>query len=74
LRRPFCVMHEVDAPLDEFRLTAFTALVGELKERSQFIVVTHNQRTMQSADQIHGITMESPGVSRTISLRVPQSA
>jgi chromosome segregation protein len=67
-------MDEVDAPLDEFRLNAFTTLVGELKERSQFIVVTHNQRTMQSADQIHGVTMERPRVSRTISLRVPQAA
>ena len=45
---PFCVMDEVDAPLDEFSLAAFTGLVGELKERSQFIVITHNQRTMQT--------------------------
>ncbi len=71
---PFCVMDEVDAPLDEFRLQAFTSLVAELKERSQFIVVTHNQRTMQKADQIHGITMDRPGVSRVISLRLPQAA
>jgi chromosome segregation protein len=71
---PFCVMDEVDAPLDEFSLAAFTTLMAELKHRSQFIVITHNQRTMQRADQIHGVTMDRPGVSRIISLRIPQAA
>ena len=71
---PFCVMDEVDAPLDEFSLAAFTTLMAELKQRSQFIVITHNQRTMQRADQIHGVTMDHPGVSRVISLRIPQAA
>jgi len=71
---PFCVMDEVDAPLDEFSLAAFTTLMGELKQRSQFIVITHNQRTMQRADQIHGITMDRPGVSRIISLKIPEAA
>ena len=71
---PFCVMDEVDAPLDEFSLAAFTSLVGELKARSQFIIVTHNQRTMQAADHIHGVTMERPGISRLISLTIPQAA
>ena len=71
---PFCVMDEVDAPLDEFRLNAFTDLVQELKSRSQFIVITHNQRTMQKADHIHGVTMDRPGVSRVISLKIPQAA
>lgn len=71
---PFCIMDEVDAPLDEFSLAAFTSLVGELKARSQFIVITHNQRTMQSADHIHGVTMDRPGVSRIISLKLPQAA
>jgi chromosome segregation protein len=71
---PFCVMDEVDAPLDEFSLAAFTGLVRELKSRSQFIIITHNQRTMQAADQIHGVTMERPGISRIISLKIPQAA
>jgi len=71
---PFCIMDEVDAPLDEFSLAAFTALVQELKSRSQFIIVTHNQRTMQAADQIHGVTMERPGISRVLSLSIPQAA
>jgi chromosome segregation protein len=71
---PFCVLDEVDAPLDEFSLAAFTSLVKELKGRSQFIIITHNQRTMQAADQIHGVTMDRPGVSRIISLRIPAAA
>jgi len=71
---PFCVMDEVDAPLDEFRLNAFTGLVAELKARSQFIIITHNQRTMQRADHIHGVTMDRPGVSKIISLKIPEAA
>jgi chromosome segregation protein len=71
---PFCIMDEVDAPLDEFSLAAFTGLVSELKQSSQFIIITHNQRTMQSADNIHGVTMDRPGVSRIISLKIPQAA
>ena len=71
---PFCMLDEVDAPLDEFSLSAFTSLMRELKERSQFIVITHNQRTMQAADQLHGVTMEQPGISRIISIQIPQAA
>jgi chromosome segregation protein len=71
---PFCVMDEVDAPLDEFSLAAFTSLMQELKARSQFIIITHNQRTMQAADHIHGVTMERPGVSRIISMKIPEAA
>jgi chromosome segregation protein len=71
---PFCVMDEVDAPLDEFSLAAFTGLVQELKFNSQFIIITHNQRTMQAADHVHGVTMDRPGISRVISLKVPAAA
>ncbi|HXW83571.1 MAG TPA: hypothetical protein VEJ86_04150, partial [Candidatus Binataceae bacterium] len=71
---PFCVMDEVDAPLDEFSLARFTELLGDLKQRSQFIVITHNQRTMQRADQIHGVTMDRPGISKIISLKIPHAA
>jgi len=71
---PFCVMDEVDAPLDEFSLAAFTGLVQELKPNSQFIIITHNQRTMQAADHIHGVTMDRPGISRLISLKIPDAA
>jgi chromosome segregation protein len=71
---PFCLLDEVDAPLDEFSVAAFTGLVRDLKLRSQFIIITHNQRTMQTADQIHGVTMDQPGVSRIISLKLPEAA
>jgi len=71
---PFCMLDEVDAPLDEFSLAAFTSLMRELKHCSQFIVITHNQRTMQAADQLHGVTMEQPGISRIISIQIPQAA
>ena len=71
---PFCLLDEVDAPLDEFSVAAFTGLVRELKGRSQFIIITYNQRTMQTADQIHGVTMDQPGVSRIISLKLPEAA
>jgi chromosome segregation protein len=71
---PFCVMDEVDAPLDEFSLAAFTGLVQELKLTSQFIIITHNQRTMQAAEHVHGVTMDRPGISRIISLKLPAAA
>ena len=71
---PFCLLDEVDAPLDEFSVAAFTGLIAELKQRSQFILITHNQRTMQIADHIHGVTMEQPGISRIISLKMPEAA
>ncbi len=71
---PFCVMDEVDAPLDEFSVAAFATIVEEFKEQSQFIVITHNQRTMQRADQVHGVTMDRPGVSKVISMRIPRAA
>ena len=64
----------IDDALDEFSLAAFTSLVRELKGSSQFIIITHNQRTMQAADHIHGVTMERPGISRIISLTIPQAA
>ncbi len=71
---PFCVMDEVDAPLDEFSIAAFATIVEEFKERSQFIVITHNQRTMQRADQVHGVTMDRPGISKVISMRISRAA
>jgi chromosome segregation protein len=71
---PFCLLDEVDAALDERSLKAFTSLLGELKERSQFILATHNQTTMRAADQIHGVSMEQPGISQVFSLKFSQAA
>ncbi len=67
---PFCMLDEVDAPLDEANVTRFTRLIREMSSRSQFITITHNKRTMEMADALYGITMEEPGCSRVISARL----
>ena len=66
---PFCLLDEVDAPLDEANIDRFNGFVREMAERSQFVLITHNKKTMEMADALYGITMEEPGVSKTISLR-----
>ncbi len=71
---PFCMLDEVDAPLDEANVTRFTRLIREMSSRSQFIVITHNKRTMEMADALYGITMEEPGCSRVISARLREPA
>jgi chromosome segregation protein len=65
---PFCFLDEVDAPLDDANIGRFTNLVKEMSARSQFIVITHNKRTMQAADVLYGVTMQEPGVSKIISV------
>jgi len=65
---PFCFLDEVDAPLDDANIGRFANLVRETSEHSQFIVITHNKRTMQAADVLYGVTMEEPGVSKIISV------
>jgi chromosome segregation protein len=67
---PFCVLDEVDAPLDDANLDRFNDLVREMSHTSQFILITHNKRTMQSAQVLYGITMAEPGVSRVVSVRM----
>jgi chromosome segregation protein len=67
---PFCMLDEVDAPLDEANVTRFTRLIREMSSRSQFITITHNKRTMEMADALYGITMEEPGCSRVVSVRL----
>ncbi len=69
---PFCLFDEVDAPLDDVNIDRFTRLVKELAMASQFILVTHNKRTMAIADVLYGITMENPGVSKLISVKLNQ--
>lgn len=66
---PFCLLDEVDAPLDEANVTRFTRLLKEMSSHSQFIVITHNKRTMETADALYGITMEEPGCSKVMSVR-----
>ncbi len=71
---PFCMLDEVDAPLDEANVTRFTRLIREMSSRSQFITITHNKRTMEMADALYGITMEEPGCSRVISAKLREIA
>jgi chromosome segregation protein len=67
---PFCVLDEVDAPLDETNVSRFGDLMRVLSKDTQFIVVTHSKRMMQFADMIYGVTMQEPGVSKVLSVRL----
>lgn len=66
---PFCLLDEVDAPLDEANVGRYNDLVRELSADTQFIVITHNKRTMAVCDALYGITMEEPGVSKTVNVK-----
>ena len=67
---PFCVLDEVDAPLDENNIGRFVRLLNEFKKDTQFVVITHNPRTIEAADWIYGVTMEEPGVSTIVGVRL----
>lgn len=67
---PFCVLDEVDAPLDENNIGRFIRLLHDFKEQTQFVVITHNPRTIEAADWIYGVTMEEPGVSTVVGVRL----
>ncbi len=67
---PFCVMDEVDAPLDESNVGRFTAMLAKFKSETQFIVITHNARTIEAADWIYGVTMQEPGVSSLVGVEL----
>ena len=69
---PFCLMDEVDAPLDDANVGRFTTLLDEFKKDTQFLVITHNPRTMQSADAVYGVTMQEPGVSTIVGVRLSE--
>lgn len=70
---PFCVLDEVDAPLDESNIERFTRLLQEFKHGTQFVVITHNPRTIEAADWIYGVTMEEPGVSTIVGVRLDEA-
>ncbi len=71
---PFCLLDEVDAPLDDANVGRYVRLLAEFKEQTQFIVITHNPRTMQAADAVYGVTMQEPGVSTIVGVRLGQTA
>jgi chromosome segregation protein len=67
---PFCVLDEVDAPLDDANIHRFLRVLRELCTQTQFIVITHNRKTMEAADVLYGVTMEEPGLSRLVSVKL----
>ncbi|HEV2749486.1 MAG TPA: chromosome segregation protein SMC [Gemmatimonadales bacterium] len=69
---PFCLLDEVDAPLDDANVGRYVRLLAEFKDLTQFIVITHNPRTMQAADAVYGVTMQEPGVSTIVGVRLGQ--
>jgi chromosome segregation protein len=67
---PFCLLDEVDAPLDEANGARFNGLLREMSKLSQFIVITHNKKTMECVDTLYGVTMEQPGVSQLVTVKL----
>ncbi len=67
---PFCILDEVDAPLDDANIGRFVRMLEGLKAQTQFVLITHSRKTMQIADQLYGVTMEEPGVSKLVSVKL----
>ena len=65
---PFCILDEVDAPLDETNVGRFARLIADMADQTQFVVITHSKRTMEQADIMYGVTMQEPGVSKVVSV------
>jgi chromosome segregation protein len=71
---PFCILDEVDAPLDDANTGRYARLVKEMSDKVQFIYITHNKISMEFADHLMGVTMYEPGVSRLVSVDVEEAA
>ncbi|MCP4680327.1 MAG: chromosome segregation protein SMC, partial [Deltaproteobacteria bacterium] len=71
---PFCVLDEVDAPLDEANVDRFIDMVHQMTDRSQFIIITHSKLTMERSNTLYGVTMQEPGVSKMVSVRLSNTA
>ena len=65
---PFCILDEVDAPLDDTNVGRFARLIADMAQTTQFVVITHSKRTMEQADVMYGVTMQEPGVSKIVSV------
>jgi chromosome segregation protein len=66
---PFCVLDEIDAPLDDANVQRFCKMLKDFSASTQFMVITHNKRTMEAADRLYGVTMEQPGISKIVSVK-----
>jgi chromosome segregation protein len=69
---PFCLLDEVDAPLDDANVGRYNDIVKEMSKTSQFILITHNKRTMEITDTLYGVTMQEPGISRLVSVKLSE--
>jgi len=69
---PFCILDEVDAPLDDANIDRFLSIIRRFSNQTQFIMITHNKRTMEMADCLYGVTMQEPGISKVVSVRLDQ--
>ena len=67
---PFCLLDEIDAPLDDANIGRFVEMLRGMQQHTQFILITHNRKTMEIADRLYGVTMEEPGVSKLISVQL----
>jgi len=67
---PFCLLDEVDAPLDEANVGRYCEMIRSMTDRSQFMLISHHKTTMQSADMLYGVTMETPGISKLVSVQM----
>ena len=70
---PFCLLDEVDAPLDDANVGRFSEIVKEMSERVQFVIITHNKTTMETMHQLSGVTMQEPGVSRMVAVDIDEA-
>ena len=71
---PFCILDEIDAPLDEANVDRFTRVLEEFLALSQFILITHNKKTITKADSLYGVTMEEAGISKILSAKLTKAS
>jgi chromosome segregation protein len=71
---PFCILDEVDAPLDDLNVDKFVNLIKDFSVETQFLIVTHNKKTMEAAETLYGITMQEDGISKVVSVKLNTSA